>query len=246
MVKFLGFYQYEHTNICMEKIKSIENKRVFNPIVAINSHTNSVVTNPSNIAEILAEHYYNISKRSPNDSQFAESLNNTTGEFDENYNCPITIEELTAAIKSRRSSAPGPDDIHIDLIKHFAPTQLHFILRLFNLIWITHQLLSSWTTAHVIPILKPQKDHLDPVSYRPISLTSVMSKLMEKIITGRLHSILATRNLLDISLVLGQKDLQWIILSDCSKKLLMVFLRDNIQLACFSMSRRPSIGYLHL
>jgi hypothetical protein len=55
---------------------------------------------------------------------------------------------------------------------------------------------TGWTGATVIPILKPGKDPNEPKSYRPISLTSCMCKVMEKIINRRLQHIIESRRLL--------------------------------------------------
>ena len=47
----------------------------------------------------------------------------------------------------------------------------------------------------VIPILKPGKEVSDPSSYRPIALTSVLCKIMERMVTNRLEYFLETRGL---------------------------------------------------
>ena len=44
----------------------------------------------------------------------------------------------------------------------------------------------TWRTAVIIPIPKPNKDNTDPLYYRPISLTSCLCKLFEKMINVRL------------------------------------------------------------
>jgi hypothetical protein len=48
----------------------------------------------------------------------------------------------------------------------------------------------------VIPILKPGKDPNEPKSYRSISLTSCMCKVMEKIVNRRLQYINVSRRLI--------------------------------------------------
>ena len=51
----------------------------------------------------------------------------------------------------------------------------------------------------VVPLLKNGKDPTSPDSYRPISLTSHMSKVMEVMVTSRLRWFLESNNLLDES-----------------------------------------------
>ncbi|GBL76420.1 UNC93-like protein [Araneus ventricosus] len=50
----------------------------------------------------------------------------------------------------------------------------------------------SWLKAIVIPIPKPGKDKQDPNNYRPISLTSYLNKLLERMVGARLMHVLET------------------------------------------------------
>ena len=51
----------------------------------------------------------------------------------------------------------------------------------------------------VIPIPKPNKDHTDPLSYRPIALTSCLCKVLERMINTRLIWYLEKYRILDRS-----------------------------------------------
>ena len=55
---------------------------------------------------------------------------------------------------------------------------------------------TSWKVAKVIPVQKPKKPPSDPMSYRPISLLSFLSKLLERIIASRLTSFITQNHLL--------------------------------------------------
>ena len=55
----------------------------------------------------------------------------------------------------------------------------------------------AWRNALIKPLLKEGKDAKDTVSYRPISLTSCMGKILEKVIANRLIYVLEERNLLN-------------------------------------------------
>ncbi|GFU23778.1 putative RNA-directed DNA polymerase from transposon X-element [Trichonephila clavipes] len=61
------------------------------------------------------------------------------------------------------------------MLRHLHPNSLANILFLFNRVWKEHCFPSSWREAIVIPILKPGKVATDPLSYRPIALTSCFS-----------------------------------------------------------------------
>ncbi|GFX73945.1 probable RNA-directed DNA polymerase from transposon BS [Trichonephila clavipes] len=60
------------------------------------------------------------------------------------------------------------------------------LLDIFNLSWATGKLPKIWKLSTVIPILKPNKNASECKNYRPISLTSTLCKLMERIIHRRL------------------------------------------------------------
>ena len=51
-----------------------------------------------------------------------------------------------------------------------------------------------WRNAVIIPILKANKSPSDLASFRPISLTSCVAKLMERIISDRLYHLAETNN----------------------------------------------------
>jgi len=73
---------------------------------------------------------------------------------------------------------------------------LGVILRFFNKVWALGKLPCDWKHSIVIPILKDGKDSTAPSSYRPISLTSVVCKLMEKMVNNCLVFFLEKHNLL--------------------------------------------------
>ena len=102
------------------------------------------------------------------------------------YNEPFTMTELVSAIGSLRSVSEGPDLIHNDMLCHLPAAALEALLATFNSLWETGDFPEAWREATVIPILKPGKSGQDPLHYRPISLTSSLCKLMEKIVNDRL------------------------------------------------------------
>ena len=60
------------------------------------------------------------------------------------------------------------------------------MLALINNVWEGGCLPKEWKHAVIIPIVKPGKQADSPSSYRPIALTSVLCKIMERMITDRL------------------------------------------------------------
>ncbi|KAG1713961.1 RNA-directed DNA polymerase from mobile element jockey [Nymphon striatum] len=111
------------------------------------------------------------------------------------YNQVFSLEELRRSLRASKDTSPGPDSIHYQMLKHLPDCSLALMLNIFNTIWITGAIPSSWLEATVIPIPKPGKDHTDPSNYRPIALTSCICKTMERMINCRLTYFLETNNI---------------------------------------------------
>ncbi|UYV65644.1 hypothetical protein LAZ67_3004944 [Cordylochernes scorpioides] len=109
----------------------------------------------------------------------------------------INMKELDYALENTDlNKTPGPDGIHGQMISNLGKNGKEKLLDIFNNSWKTGKLPQDWKTATIIPIKKLDKSADDPKNYRPISLTSICCKLMEKIILRRLTYHLDTRNLL--------------------------------------------------
>ena len=73
---------------------------------------------------------------------------------------------------------------------------MDLLLHIFNLSWSSHSFPSIWKTSSIIPIHKMGKPPDSPASFRPISLTSCVSKLFERIILSRLLFFLESNSIL--------------------------------------------------
>ena len=109
----------------------------------------------------------------------------------------FTLAEFLAAASNLSSStATGPDKVAYSMLKHLPRSGMDFILYIFNLSWSSHSFPSIWKTSFIIPIHKMGKDLDSPASFRPISLTSCVSKLFERIILSRLLFFLESNSIL--------------------------------------------------
>ncbi|GFX80865.1 probable RNA-directed DNA polymerase from transposon BS [Trichonephila clavipes] len=102
------------------------------------------------------------------------------------YNCDFDMFELKRALSSAHNTSPGPDGISYVLLRHLSKDSLVSLLYLFNRIWREQVYPTQWQEAIVIPILKPGKDPKNPLSYRPIALTSCLCKTLERMVNARL------------------------------------------------------------
>ncbi|KAI9557303.1 pol [Daphnia sinensis] len=72
------------------------------------------------------------------------------------------------------------------MIANLSPNNKANVIHLFNPLYIHGVVPELWKTAIVIPILKPGQLQDEISSYRPISLTSCLGKICERIATNRL------------------------------------------------------------
>ena len=110
----------------------------------------------------------------------------------------FSTEFLAAASNLSSSTATGPDKVAYPMLKRLLHFGMDFLLYIFNLFWSSHSFSSIWKTSSIISIHKMGKPLDSPASFRPISLTSCVSKLFERIILSRLlflesNSILSPR-----------------------------------------------------
>ena len=115
-----------------------------------------------------------------------------------NLNEDFKMHELISSIRDlKNNSSPGTDKITNEMIKHLPQLGLEKLLQLFNATWKCRKIPSTWQHALILPFAKPNKDATTPENYRPISLTSCLCKLMEKMVTCRLTCHLEKNNLLN-------------------------------------------------
>ena len=161
------------------------------------------------MADSFADHFSKISSNGnieansvPQRLKFEQDSLEILNNKDQNlvtYNEEFTLVELQNAISSGNSPSVGLDSISYVMLKHLRKMSLTILLSLFNSIWNAGHTPKAWGESVIIPILKAGKPVSDISSYRPKSLTSVLCKVMEKMISLRLNWFLETNNLLDIN-----------------------------------------------
>lgn len=93
------------------------------------------------------------------------------------------------------SSAVGPDDIHPRLLKSCAVELSYPLTTIFKRSLQLGVLPSLWLTSLVVPLYK-SKSRYSPLNYRPVSLTSVCCKSMERVIVSQLMGYLEDNDLI--------------------------------------------------
>ena len=110
---------------------------------------------------------------------------------------PCRIEELEKLIKSVPSKSCELDPIPTHLLKDVLDTVLPYIQLMCNQSITSGDMPISQKKALVTPRLKkPGMDVEEPASFRPVSNISFLSKIIERIVAGRLLTYMKRNNLL--------------------------------------------------
>ena len=97
------------------------------------------------------------------------------------------------------SKACGPDLLSPCLLKEAAPVISPSLAGLFNKSIQDGSLPEDWVSANIAPVFKRGDKHLIS-NYRPISLTSIVSKVLERLIHHKLYSFLEQQKVISHTL----------------------------------------------
>lgn len=126
---------------------------------------------------------------------------NYTGTNNENLDEDFTIAELKIAIKKCTGhKAPGPDHITTAHLRNLAESDMEVLLREINHIWRGSPLYTKWKLGHMVFIPKPGKP-LKLSNLRPITLTSNVGKVMERMALRRLQQHLEDQSVLPPNMI---------------------------------------------
>ena len=130
--------------------------------------------------------------------QNPETVTENIADLQSALNAKITINEIKKAIKETKTSNKSWDNhgMHPKMLQKFGQNALTLLKKLFNSClekseWI-------WNEAEVIFLKKDGKDsYAVPGAYRPISITSYIGKILEKILASRISSFLEKQGIHD-------------------------------------------------
>ena len=173
------------------EISSFKNKR--NPPPNLRNNNNTVDIHPFDKAQTLNKHFANISKvdnppplpvEEPSPPYTLESIN-------------VTDKDVKDQLHALKTSKPGsPDETSPKLIKAPGNSLAKPLMLLFNKSLLLGQVPSDWKMSNISAIFKGKGDSSDPTNYRPISITSCIGKMLEKIFFKYLYNYLETNQLI--------------------------------------------------
>ena len=194
--------------------KSVDPKRVVNSlkklgklrnnIPVINTNNGKVPKTTTDSLNNLNQDFVNVGlteRGSEYDHTFINQKKDEVNELIKQMNCNtddwkkqvddynITEEEILKEIQDYNKTSPGPDEITIEFLKK-TPKWSSIVLKRV----VTRSLKEGYVpcqlrNANVTPILKnPKKNRHIFKNYRPISVTSIVSRIIEKVIRRRILS----------------------------------------------------------
>ena len=146
---------------------------------------------PDQLAQTFAEAFASVF--TPDDS-----LLPTTNQTSPTMTDSITFTApgiLTQLLHLDPRKAQGPDKLSPSLLKFLAPHISSSMALIFQHSLDTGEVPTDWRTANVVPIHK-KGSRSNPLNYRPISLTSITSKIIEHVIAHHIRHHLDTNSLL--------------------------------------------------
>ena len=147
-----------------------------------------LITEPREQAQIL-NNFYSSVFTTGGECEDQRGENRERGCLDE---IQITESKVMAAIEAlKENSASGPDGIPPRVIKETKNELVKPLTILFQKSWDSGKIPDDWRLAEVTPIFK-KGSKADPGNYRPVSLTNVIGKTMERIVKDEIVTHLET------------------------------------------------------
>ncbi|KAG1222028.1 hypothetical protein G6F35_005580 [Rhizopus arrhizus] len=141
---------------------------------------------PQHAADIMASHLENVFSGQLLREVQINNIYNPILPFE--IECPITAEDIQEAIRNLPTKkAPGVDHLRNEMLRPIQHLLTPLLLSLFRLCWMWSYTPQSWRVAQVVPIYKKGSTD-EPSNYRPISLTSIFRKILERCIQYNLQT----------------------------------------------------------
>lgn len=179
-------------------IHSITNgKDSVTQVKGIKDERDVVVSDPESMANILNKYFSSVGKNLAK-KIIKPKKNREIDDVCENsmYLAPVTERELLKELSGLKSNtACGEDEVSAEMIKNHKEKLTKPLIHLINTIFQTGTFPLIFRSAVVIPVFKAG-DRLNVSNYRPIALTSVLARLVERCIKERLWRYLEKYNLI--------------------------------------------------
>ena len=182
------FFNLEKANYNIKHIRSLK-------------HNDEYISDPQKILDLQKRYFSKIYTETIHDSEKLQSetnfylnkINIPSISEDSKFSCdlPISLEEVKTAVQSMANNkSPGPDGIPTEFYKTFWPDIGESVYRSFTLAYELGKLCGSQKQGVITLIPKKDKDLTDLKSWRPLSILNTDYKIIAKVLSTRLKSVL--------------------------------------------------------
>ena len=181
-----GFYQVYRT----------KNKDKIGPLKAADGE---LVSSDEGISKILNEYFITVfTQENLQDIPVSEQMFRAE-ENEKLKDITITKEQVEKEIdRLKKFKSPGPDEMYPRVLKECKDVISEQLTNIFRKSLDSGEVPELWRQANVVPIFKKGNRGLAS-NYRPVSLTSVVGKLMESLIAKNIRDHLDKHNLINPS-----------------------------------------------
>ena len=153
-------------------------KKTRGKIGPLKNNEGDLITAPGEQAQILNNFYSSVFTT----GEACDEQQGENEEMESLNDIDITEEKVKLVIENlKEQSASGPDGIPPRVIKEMKSELAGPLTMLFRRSMETEKIPDDWRVAEVTPIFK-KGSKADPGNYRPVSLTNVIGKMMERIV----------------------------------------------------------------
>ena len=148
----------------------------------------------------MADHFQSLGKSQSDSNLLLQNCDKSANEYlASSYNkqnnvldCELGVEEIEYAILHlKRGRASGVDDVSPEHLKFSGPIFCNWLCQILNHICTFKQIPDSFKHGIIIPAFKGKgRDPLLRKSYRGVTLTSVMAKVLEVALIQRINPVL--------------------------------------------------------
>ena len=194
--KLAGNIKNDSKSFCAD----VRNKqKVQDKVGPLENNRGNIISDGFQMAEVLNEYFssgFTTEVISSLPVPFTKFEGNTSEHLGQLF---VTPEMIAKKIKNMKDNeSPGVDGIPSKLLKEIVEEISTPLAKLFNLSLEEGIVPSEWKEAKIMPLFKKGSRN-KPENYRPVSLTSVVCKLLETLITDRMVEFLVKHKLINTS-----------------------------------------------
>ncbi|CAH8605714.1 unnamed protein product [Dicrocoelium dendriticum] len=203
-----ALYQDHHKMLCSEEVMALKGANVVGCISklldrrqnrkssCINTIVNSdgtAITDRAIICSIFNDYFMSTYSTNANEDPQLKLIHRGRNTL---QTVEFTLSDICRQLRLvRPSCSPGPDNIPPILVKHGGPDIPLFLLNVFTLSMLNGEYPIHWKQSTIIPRHKSGSMQ-DVKNYRPIHHTSIISRIMERIVKERIIEYLSSMSLL--------------------------------------------------